>query len=123
MGPSAAVSRARRPGEENPADKRLIRDYCAIVDIDCWGRMIFMTEGGFDIDKWFLAGLLRALSQRANRAQKHKPIRETEAACRRKHAGRYAPPHWCSESGSVQDSSVRRFVVVYMRPRASPRGQ
>ena len=24
----------------------------------------------------------------------------------------YAPPHWCSESAIVHDSSVRRLVVV-----------
>jgi hypothetical protein len=27
-------------------------------------------------------------------------------------AARYAPPHWCSESAIVHDSSVRRLVVV-----------
>ena len=36
---------------------------------------------------------------------------------------RYAPPQECSESDIVQESNVRRLVVVYTRPRASPGGQ
>jgi len=35
----------------------------------------------------------------------------------------YAPPQLCSESIMVQDSSERRSVVVYQRPRPSPGGQ
>jgi hypothetical protein len=35
----------------------------------------------------------------------------------------YAPPQECSESAIVQESNVRRLVVVYTRPRASPDGQ
>jgi glutathione S-transferase len=27
----------------------LVGDYCTIADIGCWGRMVFMAEGGFDI--------------------------------------------------------------------------
>lgn len=34
-----------------------------------------------------------------------------------------APPHMCCESGNVQESRVRRFVVVYIFPRSSPFGQ
>jgi glutathione S-transferase len=30
----------------------LIGDYCTIADIGCWGRMVFMAEGGFDITDW-----------------------------------------------------------------------
>jgi glutathione S-transferase len=30
----------------------LIGDYCTIADIGCWGRMVFMAEGGFEIDRW-----------------------------------------------------------------------
>ena|SRR6516164_7401305 len=43
----------------------LVGDYCTIADIGCWGRMVFMAEGGFDIDNWpYLAawaGRLRAM--------------------------------------------------------------
>ena len=30
----------------------LAGDYCTIADIGCWGRMVFMAEGGFDITNW-----------------------------------------------------------------------
>ncbi len=30
----------------------LLGDYCTIADIGCWGRMVFMAEGGFDITRW-----------------------------------------------------------------------
>lgn len=30
----------------------LVGDSCTIADIGCWGRMVFMAEGGFDITNW-----------------------------------------------------------------------
>ena len=30
----------------------LVGDDCTIADIGCWGRMVFMAEGGFEIDNW-----------------------------------------------------------------------
>ncbi len=30
----------------------LVGDKCTIADIGCWGRMVFMAEGGFDIANW-----------------------------------------------------------------------
>ena len=30
----------------------LVGDDCTIADIGCWGRMVFMAEGGFDIADW-----------------------------------------------------------------------
>jgi len=30
----------------------LVGDDCTIADIGCWGRMVFMAEGGFDIRNW-----------------------------------------------------------------------
>ena len=30
----------------------LVGDQCTIADIGCWGRMVFMAEGGFDISNW-----------------------------------------------------------------------
>ena len=30
----------------------LVGDQCTIADIGCWGRMVFMGEGGFDIADW-----------------------------------------------------------------------
>ncbi len=30
----------------------LVGDACTIADIGCWGRMVFMAEGGFDITRW-----------------------------------------------------------------------
>jgi glutathione S-transferase len=30
----------------------LVGDACTIADIGCWGRMVFMAEGGFDIGRW-----------------------------------------------------------------------
>jgi len=30
----------------------LVGDRCTIADIGCWGRMVFMAEGGMDIGRW-----------------------------------------------------------------------
>ena len=30
----------------------LVGDRCTIADIGCWGRMVFMAEGGIDIARW-----------------------------------------------------------------------
>lgn len=30
----------------------LVGDGCTIADIGCWGRMVFMAEGGFEIAQW-----------------------------------------------------------------------
>jgi glutathione S-transferase len=30
----------------------LVGDACSIADIGCWGRMVFMAEGGMDIGRW-----------------------------------------------------------------------
>jgi glutathione S-transferase len=30
----------------------LVGDQCTIADIGCWGRMVFMAEGGFEIGRW-----------------------------------------------------------------------
>jgi glutathione S-transferase len=30
----------------------LVGDECTIADIGCWGGMVFMAEGGFDIGNW-----------------------------------------------------------------------
>jgi glutathione S-transferase len=30
----------------------LLGDRCTIADIGCWGRMVFMAEGGFEIGNW-----------------------------------------------------------------------
>jgi glutathione S-transferase len=30
----------------------LVGDACSIADIGCWGRMVFMAEGGIDIARW-----------------------------------------------------------------------
>ena len=35
------------------ADRQwLVGEACSIADIGCWGRMVFMAEGGFDIASW-----------------------------------------------------------------------
>ena len=43
----------------------LVGDYCTIADIGCWGRMVFMAEGEFDIANWprleAWAGRLKAM--------------------------------------------------------------
>ena len=43
----------------------LVGDYCTIADIGCWGRIVFMAEGGFDIGNWphlaAWAGRLKAM--------------------------------------------------------------
>jgi glutathione S-transferase len=30
----------------------LVGDRCTIADIGCWGRMVFMAEGGMEISRW-----------------------------------------------------------------------
>jgi glutathione S-transferase len=30
----------------------VVGDYRTIADIGCWGRMVFMAEGGFDNANW-----------------------------------------------------------------------
>jgi glutathione S-transferase len=30
----------------------LVGDKCSIADLGCWGRMVFMAEGGFEISHW-----------------------------------------------------------------------
>ena len=30
----------------------LVGEHCTIADIGCWGRMVFMAEGGFEIARW-----------------------------------------------------------------------
>jgi glutathione S-transferase len=30
----------------------LVGETCTIADIACWGRMVFMAEGGLDINRW-----------------------------------------------------------------------
>jgi glutathione S-transferase len=30
----------------------LVGDYPTIADVGCWGRMVFMAEGGFEISNW-----------------------------------------------------------------------
>ena len=30
----------------------LVGETCSIADLGCWGRMVFMAEGGFDIQRW-----------------------------------------------------------------------
>jgi glutathione S-transferase len=43
----------------------LVGDACTIADIGCWGRMVFMAEGAFEIGSWphleAWAGRLRAM--------------------------------------------------------------
>ena len=39
----------------------LVGDACSIADIGCWGRMVFMAEGGLEITNW---PNLRAWSER-----------------------------------------------------------
>jgi glutathione S-transferase len=35
------------------ADRQwLVGEACSIADIGCWGRMVFMAEGGMDIARW-----------------------------------------------------------------------
>jgi hypothetical protein len=38
-----------RPSKYQPFH---VGDYCTIADIGCWGRMVFMSEGGFEIADW-----------------------------------------------------------------------
>jgi glutathione S-transferase len=39
---------------DNALDGRrwLVGETCTIADIGCWGRMVFMAEGGLDITRW-----------------------------------------------------------------------
>jgi glutathione S-transferase len=30
----------------------LVGSSCTIADIGCWGRMVFMAEGGLEIERW-----------------------------------------------------------------------
>src|SRR5438132_1307755 len=45
----AALSFVDRTVEDRPF---LVGDHCTIADIGCWGRMVFMAEGGFEIAQW-----------------------------------------------------------------------
>jgi glutathione S-transferase len=39
--------------DQTLAERRwLVGEACTIADIGCWGRMVFMTEGGMDIAQW-----------------------------------------------------------------------
>jgi glutathione S-transferase len=39
--------------DKTVADQKfLVGDYPTIADIGCWGRMVFMAEGGFEIATW-----------------------------------------------------------------------
>ena len=56
----AVMAYFRPPAEEalsfidqTLADRQwLVGETCSIADIGCWGRMVFMAEGGFDITNW-----------------------------------------------------------------------
>ena len=63
-----------RPGAEAALDfvdkalegrQWLVGDHCTIADLGCFGRMVFMAEGGFDIAQWphlqAWAGRLKAM--------------------------------------------------------------
>lgn len=45
----AALSFVDRTVTDQPF---LVGDYPTIADIGCWGRMVFMAEGGFEIANW-----------------------------------------------------------------------
>jgi glutathione S-transferase len=45
----AALSLVDKTVKERPF---LVGDRCTIADIGCWGRMVFMAEGGFEIGRW-----------------------------------------------------------------------
>jgi glutathione S-transferase len=45
----AALSFVNKTVKERPF---LVGDKCTIADIGCWGRMVFMAEGGFEIGQW-----------------------------------------------------------------------
>jgi Glutathione S-transferase, C-terminal domain len=45
----AALSFVNKTVKERPF---LVGDKCTIADIGCWGRMVFMAEGGFEIGRW-----------------------------------------------------------------------
>jgi glutathione S-transferase len=45
----AALSFVDRTVRDRPF---LVGDKCTIADIGCWGRMVFMAEGGFEIGHW-----------------------------------------------------------------------
>lgn len=58
--PTAVVDHFRGPAEDalGFVDRHLqgrdwlVGNACSIADIGCWGRMVFMGEGGFDIARW-----------------------------------------------------------------------
>jgi glutathione S-transferase len=58
----AALSFVDRTVTDRPF---LVGDDCTIADIGCWGRMVFMAEGGFEIGRWpnleAWAGRLKAM--------------------------------------------------------------
>jgi len=45
----AALSFVDKTVKERPF---LVGDKFTIADIGCWGRMVFMAEGGFEIERW-----------------------------------------------------------------------
>src|ERR1700751_4820761 len=45
----AALSFVDHPMKNRPF---LVGGECTIADIGCWGRMVFMAEGGFEIGNW-----------------------------------------------------------------------
>jgi glutathione S-transferase len=45
----AALSFVDRTVKDRPF---LVGERCTIADIGCWGRMVFMAEGGFEIGQW-----------------------------------------------------------------------
>ena len=45
----AALSFVDRTVKDRPF---LVGDRCTIADIGCWGRMVFMAVGGFEIAQW-----------------------------------------------------------------------
>ena len=58
----AALSFVDRTVTDRPF---LVGERCTIADIGCWGRMVFMAEGGFEIGQWphleAWAGRLKAM--------------------------------------------------------------
>ena len=50
--PSARGGRSELYGRSARGREWLVGETCTIADIGCWGRMVFMAEGGFDIANW-----------------------------------------------------------------------
>jgi glutathione S-transferase len=50
----AALDTVEQALEAGPGGGRdwLVGDACSIADLGCWGRMVFMEEGGIEIDRW-----------------------------------------------------------------------